>query len=165
MDASKAGTGNVQVELQEINLIELIGQIAGEFDEQFTGRDITLVLRLPDEPVLIYADSRHMWRAMENIFANAVKYALAGTRVFAELICRKNTVMFSLKNTSGIPIDVSSESLTEQFIRGDRARESEGSGLGLYIAKSLVELMGGTFAIRVSGDLFEVEIVFGESES
>jgi len=159
MDASKAGTGNVQVDLQEVNLAELIGQIAGEFDEQFIANDLTLVLRGADEPVFVQSDSRHLWRVLENLFANTVKYGLSGTRVFAELTHKESGVVFTLKNTSNTPIDVSTESLAEQFIRGDRARESEGSGLGLYIAKSLVELMGCTFEIRISGDLFEVEIV------
>jgi len=160
MDASKAGTGNIQVELQEINLAELVGQIAGEFDEKYIEQNLTLVLRGTDEPVFIQGDNRHLWRVLENLFSNTVKYALSGTRIFAELTQNRNAVVLTLKNTSATPIDLPSDSLAEQFIRGDRARESEGSGLGLYIAKSLVELMGYTFDIRTSGDLFEVEIVF-----
>jgi len=160
MDASKAGTGNVQVILQEINFAELIGQIAGEFDEQFIENNLDLVMRGTDEPVIIFGDNRHLWRVLENLFSNSVKYALPSTRVFAELTHRNDVVVFTLKNTSGIPIDAPRESLDEQFIRGDRARESEGSGLGLYIAKSLIELMGYSFAIKISGDLFEVEICF-----
>jgi len=160
MDASKAGTGNIPVEMSEINLAEMIGQIAGEFDERYIEKNLNLVLRGIDEPVIVYGDNRHLWRVLENLFSNTVKYALTGTRVFAELTPGTDKMIFSLKNTSAIPIEVSPESLTEQFIRGDRARESEGSGLGLYIAKSLVELMGCTFTIRTSGDLFEVEIGF-----
>jgi len=93
---------------------------------------------------------------------NAVKYALSGTRVFAELTYSKEKLLLILKNTSASPIDFPSDLLAEQFIRGDRARESEGSGLGLYIAKSLVELMDCSFTIRTSGDLFEVEIGFAQ---
>ena len=160
MDASKAGTGNVQVELHEINLSELIGQIAGEFEEKYIENNITLVMRGTDEPIFVQGDNRHLWRVLENLFSNTVKYTLPGTRVFAELTQRKDNAMFSLKNTSATPIDLPSDSLAEQFIRGDLARESEGSGLGLYIAKSLIELMGYTFSIKTSGDLFEVEIEF-----
>jgi len=159
MDASKAGTGNMKVELQAINLTELVGQIAGEFDEIFARQNLSLVLRAADEPITAQADSRHLWRALENLFANAAKYALAGTRAFAEIARQDDDVSFTLKNTSAAPIDLPDAMLAEQFIRGDRARESEGSGLGLYIAKSLVELMDGKLTIRTSGDLFEVEIL------
>ena len=164
MEASKAGTGNLRLSIQRINLTEMIGQIAGEFDGPFTRRQLTLVLRQPDEAVFASVDSRHLWRALENLFSNAAKYALSDTRVFAELTSLDGAVLFSLKNTSQSPIDLPGEALTEQFIRGDRAREGDGSGLGLYIAKSLVELMGGEFAIDISGDLFEVRIVLGGGE-
>ncbi|MCL2248850.1 MAG: HAMP domain-containing histidine kinase [Oscillospiraceae bacterium] len=158
MDASKAGTGNVKVEPKSVDLTELIGQVAGEFDDLFIARNLTLALRQPDETVFAIADSRHLWRTLENLFSNAIKYSLPGTRVFAELSQIAEKTVFTMKNTSQTPIDLSGDALTEQFIRGDKARESEGSGLGLYIAKSLVELMDGQFEIRTSGDLFEVEI-------
>ena len=161
MDASKAGTGNVKVTLESVDLTELAGQVAGEFEDLFAAQNLTLVLRQPDEPIFVKADSRHLWRTLENLFSNTVKYSLPGTRVFAELSQDEEKTAFTMKNTSQTPIDLPSEALTEQFIRGDRARKSEGSGLGLYIAKSLVELMAGKLEIRTSGDLFEVEIVFG----
>jgi len=162
MEASKAGTGNMSVDLCEINLTEIMGQIAGEFDEQFAERGLTLVLRQPDQPVFTIADSRHLWRVLENLFGNAVKYSMPETRVFAEIILRDEGTVFTMKNTSKNHIDLSGDALTEQFMRGDRARLSEGSGLGLYIVKSLVELMGGRFAIHVTGDLFVVEVIFGD---
>ena len=166
LEASKAGTGNLSIDLNELDLCEIIGQVAGEFDEQFTARDLRLVLRSPDQPVSILADRRHLWRALENLFGNAAKYALPGTRVFADIGLEDSAevgaiggaAVFSLKNVSLNPIDLPAGALTEQFIRGERARQTEGNGLGLYIAKSLVELMGGSFTIRASGDLFEVEI-------
>jgi signal transduction histidine kinase len=136
-----------------------VGQIAGEFENQFAERNLTLVLRQSDGQVIAKADNGHLWRTLENLFGNAAKYALPGTRVFAEIEPRDGGTVFSLKNTSENPIDRSGDALTEQFIRSDRARQTKGSGLGLYIAKSLVELMGGRFAIQASGDLFEVEIV------
>jgi signal transduction histidine kinase len=158
MDASKAGTGNVNVTLKPVDLTELVGQVSGEFNDLFIARNLTLALRQPGETVFAIADSRHLWRTLENLFSNTIKYSLAGTRVFAELSQSEEESVFTMKNTSKTPIDLSGDALTEQFIRGDKARESEGSGLGLYIAKSLVELMDGQFEIRTSGDLFEVEI-------
>ncbi|MDR2736516.1 MAG: HAMP domain-containing histidine kinase [Gracilibacteraceae bacterium] len=160
MEASKAGTGNLSVDLREIDLAEMVGQIAGEFDDAFSEGALTLVYRQPDQPVPTWADSAHLWRALENLFGNAAKYAMPGTRVFAEIAQQEGRPVFSLKNTSQNPIDLTGDALTEQFIRGDRARQTEGSGLGLYITKSLMELMGGRLDIRVTGDLFEAAMVF-----
>jgi len=158
MEASKAGTGNLSVDPEEVDFSEITGQVAGEFDELFTERKLTFVFRQPDYPVLVLADRRHLWRALENIFGNAAKYAMPGTRVFIEIVVDGDAAVLSLKNVSSAPIDFPAGVLTEQFIRGDRARQTEGNGLGLYIAKSLVELMGGEFTVSASGDLFEVEI-------
>ena len=158
IEASKAGTGNIQVEVKEINLSEIVGQVVGDFDEMFSSRELILVMRGTDKPVPAQADSRYLWRALENLFGNAAKYAMPGTRVFAEIQKLEGYVALSIKNTSNIPLDLPGKELAEQFMRGDRARKTEGSGLGLYIAKSLVELMGGYFIIQTSGDLFEVEI-------
>ena len=161
IDASKASTGSEEVSMQRVNLSEIIGQIAGEFEDHFLARELSLVFTQPDEPVYIYADNRHLWRVLENLFSNVAKYSLPGTRVFAEIALREGGVpAFTLKNTSESPLDLSGDALTEQFIRGDRARQSEGSGLGLYIAKNLVELMEGSFHIHITGDLFVLEIEF-----
>ena len=158
MEASKAGTGNLRVDMQEIDLAELVGQVAGEFEDSFAAKDLALVLRLPDEPVPIQSDSRHLYRTLENLFSNASKYALPGTRVFAEVVTGNEKPIFIIQNTSENPIGLSDGELTEQFIRGDKSRQTEGSGLGLCIAKSLVELMGGVLVINISGDLFKVKI-------
>ncbi|MCL2547953.1 MAG: HAMP domain-containing histidine kinase, partial [Symbiobacteriaceae bacterium] len=158
MDASKAGSGNVTVTLQEIDLAEIVSQVASEFDDAYDERNLTLVLRLPEHPLPVMTDSRHLYRTLENLFSNAGRYSLPGTRVFAEIAAEEGYLVFTLKNTSMVPLDVPTSALTEQFIRGDRSRHSEGSGLGLYIAKSLIELMGGAFEIQVTGDLFSVEI-------
>jgi len=161
LEASKAGTGNVKVDIQKINFGEIVGQVAGEFEDSFMDKGLTLVMRHHSESeiALVNADSRHLYRALENLFSNATKYALEGTRVFAEITPMEGKTLFTLQNTAQSPIEMSGDELTEQFIRGDRARQTEGSGLGLYIAKSLVELMGGKFNIKVIGDLFRVEIV------
>jgi len=172
MEASKAGTGNLRVEAQELSLAEIIGQVAGEFEDSFYERGLTLVIRQPEAAIacanndastqiMVFADSRHLYRTLENLFSNVTKYAQKSTRVFAEItpMPHDGIVRFTLQNTSAIPIEMSDGALTEQFIRGDKARHTEGSGLGLYIAKSLVELMSGSLDIRVVGDLFWVEVV------
>ena len=165
MEASKASTGNLSVETREIDLVEIVGQITGECDDKFAERGLTLVFYQPDLPVIVQADNRHLWRVLENLFENVAKYALQGTRVFAEIYLCDGVPVFSLKNISQNPLDLSGTELTEQFIRGDRARQSEGSGLGLYIAKNLVELMQGRFEIRTSGDLFEAVLSFCPADS
>jgi len=158
MEASKAGTGNLRVDLQEVNLLEIIGQAAGEFESNFAEKNLTLVLRQPNEAVLFSTDSRHLYRILENLFSNAAKYALGGTRVFVEIAAYSGRPHIIVQNTSAIPVDFSDGEATEQFIRGDKSRQTEGSGLGLYIAKSLAELMGGQLHINVSGDLFRVDV-------
>jgi len=164
MDASKASTGAVAVDMRHINLNEIIGQVAGELDDQLAERELTLVLRHPEEPVMVWADTAHLWRILENLLTNATKYSLTGTRVFIEVSSADPKTTLSIKNTSAMPIETDGEMLTEQFIRGDRSRNAEGSGLGLYIAKSLAELMGAQFEIDVAGDLFEVRIGFADEE-
>jgi len=161
MEASKAGTGNLSVDLQEISITEIIGQVAGEFEAAFADRGLTLVFRNPNdtEAIMVQTDSRHLYRVLENLFSNAAKYALTGTRVFAETTMNEDRrVHFTLQNTSAQPLDFNNGDATEQFLRGDKSRHSEGSGLGLYIAKSLTELVGGKLFVRTSGDLFRVDI-------
>jgi signal transduction histidine kinase len=158
MEASKASTGNLPIRWQSVDLTEMAWQIAGEFDEIFSERDLTLVMRQLNGPAFIQADSRHLWRVLENLFSNASKYAMPGTRVFMEITEQDGHTNFCLINTSQKPIDIDGGVLAEQFIRGDRARQTEGSGLGLYIAKSLTELMGGRFDITVTGDLFSASV-------
>jgi len=158
MEASKAGTGNMKVDLHEINLGELVGQIAGEFEDGLTANNLTLVIRQPEDAIFVETDSRHLYRVLENLFSNVVKYALGGTRVFVEIALKNGKPHIVVQNTSASPVSLTDGEATEQFMRGDKSRQTEGSGLGLYIAKSLVELVGGEFLINISGDLFRVEI-------
>ena len=158
MEASKAGTGNLRVDLQEVNLLEIVGQVAGEFEDKFSGNGLVIVLRQPEEQILCNTDNRHLYRVLENLFSNASKYALGGTRVFVEVTLHDSRPHIIMQNTSACPVDFSDGEATEQFIRGDKSRNTEGSGLGLYIAKSLIELMGGELSINVSGDLFRVDV-------
>ena len=159
IDASQASAGAIKMNVEPLDLMEMLGQVAGELSDVFDENGLTVVIRQPSNPVYVMADSRHLFRAMENLFSNAAKYSLTGTRVFAEIEIKGSGVAFILRNTSKNIIDAPLDTLTEQFIRGDLARHGEGSGLGLHIAKSLVEHMGGTLDIRLIGDLFEVVIV------
>ena len=128
--------------------------------EKFQEKNLTMMVHFTDEPSIIYADGQRMWRVLENVFGNVVKYAMEGTRVYAEISNRNKKVTFSLKNISAQPLNISADELTERFIRGDVARNTEGSGLGLSIAKSLTELQGGEFKLYLDGDLFKVMITF-----
>src|SRR5699024_5380342 len=139
-------------------------QTSGEFEEKFKARNLTEVLTLPEEEVIIRVDGRRMWRVLENIYNNAAKYAMEGTRVYADLKVVDGKAVFSLKNISQQPLNISADELTERFIRGDISRSTEGSGLGLSIAKSLTELQGGEFRLYLDGDLFKVTIVFQVKE-
>ena len=160
VEASKASTGNIKLEMNDIDFVEMVQQVIGEFEEKFQERNLTMMVHFTDEPSIIYADGQKMWRVLENVFGNVVKYAMEGTRVYAEISNQNKKVIFSLKNISAQPLNFSADELTERFIRGDVARNTEGSGLGLSIAKSLTELQGGEFKLHLDGDLFKVIITF-----
>ncbi len=160
VEASKVSSGNITLECMDMNLTELVQQTEGEFAEKFEARGLTMVVNLPEEPAVVHVDGRRMWRVLENIFGNAAKYAMPGTRVYADLTVSGNHVNFSLKNVSEQQLNISADELTERFIRGDLSRSTEGSGLGLSIAKSLTEMQGGRFELYLDGDLFRVNICF-----
>lgn len=160
VEASKVSSGNISLEKMNINLIEMIQQTSGEFEEKFKNRGLKEILNLPDGEATVYVDGRRMWRVLENIYNNAAKYAMEGTRVYADLRVVGNEVIFSLKNISEQPLNIEADELTERFIRGDISRSSEGSGLGLSIAKNLTEMQGGKFELYLDGDLFKVTIKF-----
>lgn len=165
VEASKASTGNIKFEMNDIDFVEMVQQVIGEFEEKFQEKNLTMMVHFTDEPSMIYADGQKMWRVLENVFGNVVKYAMEGTRVYAEIRNSNKKVVFSLKNISAQPLNFSADELTERFIRGDVARNTEGSGLGLSIAKSLTELQGGEFKLYLDGDLFKVMIKFAANMS
>ena len=165
VEASKASTGNIKFEMNDIDFVEMVQQVIGEFEEKFQEKNLTMMVHFTDEPSMIYADGQKMWRVLENVFGNVVKYAMEGTRVYAEISNSNKKVVFSLKNISAQPLNFSADELTERFIRGDVARNTEGSGLGLSIAKSLTELQGGEFKLYLDGDLFKVMITFAANMS
>ncbi len=160
VEASKVSSGNITLEYMNLNLAEMIQQVSGEFEERFRARNLKEVLLLPDEEAVIQADGRRMWRVFENIYNNAAKYAMEGTRIYAELFVEERVVRFSLKNISEQALNISADELTERFIRGDISRSTEGSGLGLSIAKTLTQMQRGTFELYLDGDLFKVTIEF-----
>ena len=160
VEASKISSGNISIEYMNLNLTEMIQQVSGEFEEKFQARNLREVLILPEEEVVIRVDGRRMWRVFENIYNNAAKYAMEGTRIYAELAVEGGNAVFSLKNISEQALNISADELTERFIRGDISRSTEGSGLGLSIAKTLTQMQGGTFELYLDGDLFKVIITF-----
>ncbi len=160
VEASKASSGSITLNLEDLDFVELVNQVAGDFQEKWQQRGLQMVTRLSPEPVIIRADGRRMWRVLENIFNNVWKYALEGTRVYVELDRKEVSMVFTLKNISQEQLNISPDELTERFIRGDASRNTEGSGLGLSIARSLTELQGGSFEVGVDGDLFKVTITF-----
>lgn len=160
VEASRISSGNITLQMSEINLVELIYQTGGEFNEKFEEKKLTTITKLPKESAIIMADGRRIWRVVENLYNNVAKYALENTRVYVTMEKSEEDVCFSIKNISEQQLNVETVDLTERFIRGDEARTTEGSGLGLSIARNLTTLMGGQFEIELDGDLFTVSITF-----
>lgn len=190
VEASKASSGNLNLEITKINLEELINQAIGEFEEKFEEKKLEIIFNVkkekirkadrvnqtkaPDridklgkiasinkiENLYINADSKYMFRIIENLFGNIYKYALENSRVYIDIESVDNTVTISIKNISKEKLNVSEEELMQRFVRGDKARTTEGSGLGLSIAKSLTELQNGKFELIIDGDLFKVNLTF-----
>lgn len=160
VEASKAASGALTVNPEKLDAGELLGQSVGEFEARMRAADLEPVLQLPDTPAYLTADSALLGRVLENLLTNIVKYAQPGTRVYFGLFQTGDSVILSAKNISREPLNISADELMERFVRGDSSRHSEGSGLGLSIAKSLAELMGGRLDIFLDGDLFKAEICF-----
>lgn len=163
IEASKASTGNLPVHLERLEAGIFMTQTVGEFEEKTKEAGLDLVIEKPETPVYIMADSRHFWRVIDNLMNNICKYAQNGTRVYINLEVKEAQVSITFRNTSKYPLNISSDELMERFVRGDASRNTEGSGLGLSIANSLMDLMGGTFRLYVDGDLFKVVLGFAET--
>ncbi len=161
IEASKVSTGNIELECVNLNFTELLQQAVAEFDDKFSENNLEVVLSCEEEtPLIIYADGRRLYRIIENLFQNACKYTIQGSRVYMKLDGDMDKVNFSIKNVSREMLNISADELTERFVRGDKSRFTEGSGLGLSIARNLTELQNGTFEITIDGDLFKVDISF-----
>lgn len=163
VEASKASTGTLSVNREKISMGQLIDQALGEYEEKLESRNLTLVTALPAEETFVYADGRHLWRVIDNLLGNCCKYAMEGTRVYLELARGRGQVILSVKNISKDALNVPPERLMERFVRGDESRTTEGSGLGLSIARSLTELQGGTFELAVDGDLFKAIVTMPQA--
>ena len=183
IEASKTSTGNIELERTNMNLVELMGQVAGEYEDKFSEKNLELIQNISAERVVINADGRRIFRIIDNVMNNIYKYALQGSRVYLDMTVDPDTlviddetagasedevdvsdntrfVKLAFKNVSSKMLNISPEELVERFVRGDESRATEGSGLGLSIAKNLTELHGGTFDIEIDGDLFKVNITF-----
>ena len=166
VEASKASSGNVRIELAKIDLVELTVQAAAEFEDKFAKRSLEFCFTPPEEAVYVNADGRHLWRVFDNLLNNASKYSMEGTRVYSEITVQKpeaedeaGSAVFTIKNISANKLNVSPDELTERFVRGDVSRTTEGSGLGLSIAESLCSLMGGELKIEIDGDLYKANVI------
>lgn len=155
IEASKASTGNLSVNLEECDVSILLAQTIGEFEERLQQNDLTLITQQTQEPVILQADNRHLWRIFDNLMNNICKYAQPGTRVYINFDADADAAHIIFRNTSKYPLNISESELTERFVRGDASRNTEGNGLGLSIAQSLAELMHGSLEIRIDGDLFK----------
>jgi signal transduction histidine kinase len=159
-EAAQAATGDLPTELRATGVCELVNQAVGEYSAQFAAQSLEPVVSLPAEEISVLADGRRLWRVMDNLLANACKYSLPGTRVYVDVRREENETVIACKNISRERLNIDSEELTERFVRGDASRSGEGSGLGLNIARSLVELQHGRFTLAIDGDLFKAEIRF-----
>lgn len=160
VEASKASSGNIKLQKEKLDVKELLKQVTGEFEDKFQEKGLQIVVNLPEEEVNVIADNRYLYRVMENLYSNISKYALEKSRVYVDVVKNKEKILISFKNISKEALNISADELMQRFVRGDRARNTEGSGLGLSIARSLTELQGGKFSIYLDGDLFKVMIEF-----
>lgn len=160
MEMSKASTGNLTADITKLDAVESVNQALGEFADKLEKAQLTPVFRHPEESVAMMADGRLAWRVLSNLLSNTVKYALPGTRVYIDVMALEGKVTISLKNISRDELNVDADELMERFVRGDDSRNTEGSGLGLNIAKTLMELQKGQLQLLVDGDLFKVTLIF-----
>ena len=167
VESSKVSTGNISLKLEKINVVELIKQATGEFEDKFKKRGLETIINVEKNEVNIMADSRYMYRVIENLFSNVSKYALENSRVYIDIKESKennldDNVIIEVKNISKDKLNISAEELMQRFVRGDKSRSTEGSGLGISIAQNLTELQKGKFELKLDGDLFKVKLFFAK---
>lgn len=160
VEASKVSTGNISLNLEKINIVELIKQAVGEFEDKFQKRGLQVIIDSKENEINIMADSKYMYRIIENLFSNVSKYALENSRVYIDINQKNKKVKVEVKNISKDRLNISADELMQRFVRGDKSRTTEGSGLGISIAQNLTELQNGKFNLRLDGDLFKVELEF-----
>ncbi|MBQ3489896.1 MAG: sensor histidine kinase [Clostridia bacterium] len=160
VEVSKAASGNIQINMEECDIGVLLHQAVGEYCEKLKNANLDPIPNIPDTPILIMADGNLLWRVFDNLLSNICKYAMPGTRVYLDVETHDNLCVIVFKNISASPLGVSCDELLERFVRGDISRHTEGSGLGLSIAKSLLELQNGTISLSSDGDLFKATVTF-----
>lgn len=161
IEASKASSGNVEMKIEKVNASMVVNQAIAEFSDKLQKNNLSVITNLDEIPdALIEADGRYLWRVVDNLLNNICKYSMSGTRVYVDIAQTDETISISFKNMSATPLNISADELTERFVRGDSSRNTEGSGLGLSIARSLTELMGGNLDIAIDGDLFKAILNF-----
>ena len=167
LEASKVSTGNISLNLEKINIVELVKQATGEFEDKFKKRGLNSIINSEQNEINIMADSKYMYRIIENLYSNISKYALENSRVYIDIKLHKTEpvpneqkVVIEIKNISKDKLNISAEELIQRFVRGDKSRTTEGSGLGISIAQNLTELQNGKFELKLDGDLFKVELMF-----
>lgn len=163
VEASKASSGAIKLNMERLNVNELIKQVSGEFEDKFKSHNLQEIITFPESDLYINADSRYMYRVLENMYSNISKYAMEGTRVYTDIAEKDGNVTIQLKNVSKQKLNISADELMQRFVRGEASRNTEGSGLGLSIARSLTELQQGKFNIYLDGDLFKVTIEFNKN--
>ncbi|MGL5694011.1 MAG: sensor histidine kinase, partial [Peptostreptococcaceae bacterium] len=161
-EASKASSGNIELNMEKIEFRQLLGQSIGEMEEKLLESKLDIKLNLPKEKVYIYADGRRMYRVLENLISNIIKYSLVGTRVYIDMKVEDSKVSLIMKNISSYELNFDPVEIMERFKRADESRNTEGSGLGLAIAKDLINLQEGNFKIEIDGDLFKSVVEFDE---
>ena len=160
VEASKVSTGNVKLNLEKINIVELINQSVGEFEDKFESKGLDIVINSNENEIFIFADSRYMYRIIDNLFSNISKYALQNSRVYIDIQKIEDKVYIKMKNISKDKLNIPAEELMQRFVRGDKSRTTEGSGLGISIAQNLTEIQNGKFNLIIDGDLFKTELEF-----
>ena len=161
-EMSKASSGNITMNLQEVEVISLMKQTLLELEDKIDAANLMIRRNFPEHKVLLMLDSERTFRVFDNLILNMTKYAMSGTRAYIDIVDLEQSVQIIFRNMSANEINVDVDELTERFVRGDQARHTEGSGLGLAIAKSFVELQGGTLDIHIDGDLFKVILTFNK---
>lgn len=160
IEASKIQTGNVSLKEERINVVELIRQATGEFEDKFNQKGLNTIIDCKQNEIFILADSRYMYRIIENLFSNISKYALENSRVYIDIKINGDNVRIDIKNISKDKLNISADELMQRFVRGESSRTTEGSGLGISIAQNLTILQGGKFELVLDGDLFKVRMNF-----
>lgn len=162
IEASKVSTGNVNFNIEKVNAVVLLNQSIGEFSDRLDANKITVVTNIPAADAYLQADNRYLWRVFDNLMSNIVKYAQPGTRAYVDLEQDEKKLRFVFRNTSKEELNISADELMERFVRGDKSRYTDGNGLGLSIARSLTEAMGGSLKLAIDGDLFKAIVEFNK---